>query len=158
VIASADKGLTWSEVGEVPNVEGVAFYEPHAIELTDGSLLALLRTHLGKGFHFQIWKSLSRDGGRTWSTPEYLAVGSPPHLLRHSSGAIVCTYGYRREPFGIRAIISRDEGVSWDEFVLDDSLPDDDLGYPSSVELADGSIYTVFYRDGDLLSVKWKLT
>ncbi len=157
VIASADKGVTWGEVGEVPNVADVVFHEPHAIELADGSLLALLRAHPVAGGHFQIWKSLSRDGGRTWSTPEYVAEGSPPHLLRHSSGAIVCTQGYRIKPFGIRALVSRDEGGSWEEFVLDDSQPDGDLGYPASVELADGSVYTVYYRDGDLLSVKWKL-
>ena len=157
IIASADKGVTWSEVGEVPNVADVVFHEPHAIELADGSLLALLRAHPVAGGHFQIWKSLSRDGGRTWSTPEYLAAGSPPHLMRHSSGAIVCTQGYRIKPFGIRAIVSRDEGRIWKEFVLDDSQPDGDLGYPASVELADGSVYTVFYRDGDLLAIKWKL-
>jgi hypothetical protein len=157
VIGSTDKGVTWHTVGEVPDVADVVFHEPHAIELADGSLLALLRVHPVAGGHFQIWKSLSRDGGRTWSTPEYLAAGSPPHLLRHSSGAIVCTQGYRIKPFGVRAIISRDEGGSWEEFVIDDSQPDGDLGYPASVELADGSVYTVYYRDGDLLSVKWKL-
>ncbi len=157
VIASADQGVTWSEVGEVPNVADVVFHEPHAIELVDGSLLALLRAHPVAGDHFQIWKTLSRDGGRTWSTPEYLAAGSPPHLMRHSSGALVCTQGYRIKPFGLRAIVSRDEGASWEEFVLDDSQPDGDLGYPASTELADGSVYTVFYRDGDLLSIKWKL-
>ena len=157
VISSTDKGVTWHTVGEVPDVADFVFHEPHAIELADGSLLALLRVHPVSGGHFQIWKSFSRDGGRTWSAPEYVAEGSPPHLLRHSSGAIVCTQGYRIKPFGIRALVSRDEGTSWEEVVLDDSQPDRDLGYPASVELADGSVYTVYYRDGDLLSIKWKL-
>ena len=157
VIASDDKGVRWRDMGEVPEVDGVVFHEPHAIELADGSLLALLRAHPVAGGHFQIWKTLSSDRGRTWSTPEYLAEGSPPHLLRHSSGAIVCTQGYRIKPFGVRAIVSRDEGVTWEEFILDASQPDGDLGYPASVELSDGSVYTVYYRDGDLLSIKWKL-
>ena len=61
------------------------------------------------------------------------------------------------KPFGVRALVSRDEGASWEEVVLDDAEPGGDLGYPSSIELADGAIYTVFYRDGDLLAVKWKL-
>ena len=137
-------------------------HEPHAIELADGSFLALLRVHpapteADRNPHFQIWKSLSHDRGRTWSVPEYVGEGSPPHLLRHSSGAIVCTQGYRTKPYGIRALVSRDEGTSWKEVVLDDSEPSWDLGYPASVELSDGSVYTVFYRDGDLLSIKWKL-
>ncbi len=31
------------------------------------------------------------------------------------------------------------------------------MATPASVELPDGYVYTVFYRDGDLLSIKWKL-
>ena len=161
-ISSADGGLTWQQLGYVPEIHGASCHEPHAIELADGSILALVRVHpapteANPRPHFQIWKSISHDRGRTWSALEYLAEGSPPHLLRHSSGAIVCTQGYRIKPFGIRALVSRDEGGSWEEFVLDDSQPGGDLGYPASVELADGSVYTVFYRDGDLLSIKWKL-
>ena len=162
VIAGTDDGLSWKEIGELPKIPGGACHEPHAIELSDGSILALIRVHptpteATPSPHFQIWKSISQDRGRSWSQPEYIAEGSPPHLLRHSSGAIVCTHGYRVPPFGVRALVSRDEGKSWEEFVLDDTEPDRDLGYPSSIELADGSIYTVFYRDGDLLAVKWKL-
>ena len=161
-LVSADGGLTWQEMGDVPDIPNAGGHEPHAIELADGSILALIRVHpvpaeARPAPHFQIWKSVSHDRGRTWSQPEYVAEGSPPHLLRHSSGAIVCTQGYRIKPFGVRALVSRDEGNSWEEFVLDDAEPGLDLGYPSSVELADGSIYTVFYRDGDLLAVKWKL-
>ncbi len=161
-LSSADGGLTWRQLGDVPEIPGAGSHEPHAIELADGSLLALLRVHPAPteakpNPHFQIWKSLSHDRGQTWSVPEYVGEGSPPHLLRHSSGAIVCTQGYRTKPYGIRALVSRDEGTSWKEIVLDDAEPSWDLGYPASVELSDGSVYTVFYRDGDLLSVKWKL-
>jgi len=162
LIVSSDQGQTWTEAGAIPDVPGVVFHEPHLIELKDGSLLALLRAHPvpapgAKAPHFQIWKTVSHDRGRSWSVAEYLAEGSPPHLLRHSSGAIVCTQGYRTKPYGIRALVSRDEGTTWEEFVLDDAEPSWDLGYPASVELSDGSVYTVFYRDGDLLSIKWKL-
>ena len=161
-ISSADSGVTWQQLGYVPEIPGASYHEPHAIELADGSILALIRVHpapteANPKPHFQIWKSLSHDRGSTWSVPEYVGEGSPPHLLRHSSGAIVCTQGYRIKPFGIRALVSRDEGGSWEEFVLDDSQPGGDLGYPASVELADGSVYTVFYRYGDILSIKWKL-
>ena len=38
-------------------------------------------------------------------------------------------------------------GQSWQaNYILRDDGPDSDLGYPSSVELADGSILTVFYQ------------
>ena len=163
VIASTDDGRSWQESGMLPDIPGASYHEPHAIELADGAILAFIRVHpapteANRNPHFQIWKTVSPDRGRIWSAPEYVAEGSPPHLLRHSSGAIVCTQGYRVKPYGIRAIVSRDEGTSWEEVVLDDSQPGGDLGYPASVELADGSVYTVFYRDGDLLAIKWKLS
>ena len=162
VSASADGGATWTERGAVPDVDGVTFHEPHAIELADGTILGLLRGHPAPTAsnahpHFQIWKTLSRDGGLTWSTPEYLSEGSPPHLLRHSSGTIVCTHGYRVAPFGIRALVSADEGASWKEFVLDAHEPGADLGYPASIELDGGVILTAFYMQGDLKTIKWKL-
>ena len=73
--------------------------------------------------------------------------GSPPHLLQHSSGAVLCTYGYRKGHYGQRAMISRDGGQSWEyDLILRDDGPGRDLGYPSNVELADGSVFTVYYQ------------
>ena len=69
------------------------------------------------------------------------------------------TYGYRLAPFGERAIVSYDDGTSWDtDLVLRDDGPDTDLGYPSSVELSDGAIFTVYYQKrapGELCSLLW---
>ena len=66
--------------------------------------------------------------------------------MKHSSGMLICTYGYREKPYGIKAMFSFDNGKTWDYghdiYVNNFS---DDLGYPSSVELDDGSILTVFY-------------
>ena len=68
-LSSADGGLTWQPLGDVPAIPGAGSHEPHAIELADGSLLALLRVHpapteADRNPHFQIWKSLSHDRGR----------------------------------------------------------------------------------------------
>ncbi len=160
--AESRDGLHWDVLGEVPlpeNVTNGQFHEPHVIELNDGALLCLIRYHYPNG-GLGIYKSVSRDGGRTWSTPEDMDIhGSPPHLLRHSSGAIVLTYGWRHAPYGQRARISRDDGATWsDEIILRDDGPDGDLGYPCSVELPDGDILTVYYqkRPGEsLTSILW---
>ena len=96
----------------------------------------------------------------------FLTLGAPPSLLLHSSGTLVLSYGWRREKdFGQRVRFSADGGRSWsDEWILRDDGPDLDLGYPSSVELADGSIYTVYYQKAEpgalncsLLSSRWRL-
>lgn len=160
--AESRDGLHWDVLGEVPlpeNVTNGQFHEPHVIELNDGALLCLIRYHYPNG-GLGIYKSVSRDGGRTWSTPEDMDIhGSPPHLLRHSSGAIVLTYGWRHAPYGQRARISRDDGATWsDEIILRDDGPDGDLGYPCSIELPGGDILTVYYqkRPGEsLTSILW---
>ena len=160
--AESRDGLHWDVLGEVPlpeNVTNGQFHEPHVVELNDGALLCLIRYHYPNG-GLGIYKSVSRDGGRTWSTPEDMNIhGSPPHLLRHSSGAIMLTYGWRHAPYGQRARISRDDGATWsDEIILRDDGPDGDLGYPCSVELPGGDILTVYYqkRPGEsLCSILW---
>ena len=42
---------------------------------------------------------------------------------------------------------SRNDGRTWDaDWILRADGPDGDLGYPSTVELGDGSLLTVFYQ------------
>ena len=91
--------------------------------------------------------------------------GSPPHLIKHSSGTIICVYSFREKPYGIRVMISQDNGKSWAyNYILRDDGVHPDLGYPSSVELSDGSILTMYYQKLNsadekcsLLFTRWKL-
>lgn len=167
---SEDNGESWREIGVVPLPEGAdvgQFHEPHAAECADGTLRGYIRYHYPQeqGGNLGIFQTLSRDGGKTWTTAEDMDIhGSPPHILRHSSGAWVMTYGWRHPGYGQRARISLDEGASWgEELILRDDGPDGDLGYPCSVELADGSILTVYYQkaEGDektsILWTKWTI-
>ncbi|MDP6582631.1 MAG: sialidase family protein [Vicinamibacterales bacterium] len=159
-VRSADGGRTWERLGSVPLIPGTqegSYHEPHVAQLADGKLVGLIRLEDAPAgprleqighVHFSLVHTESTDGGRTWSPAVPLAFhGSPPHLLAHSSGALVAVYGRRLEPFGQRVMISGDGGASWDyDLTLRDDGPDDDLGYPSSVELADGSIFTAYYQ------------
>ena len=57
------------------------------------------------------------DRGETWSEPQMLldeTGGAPPHLIQLSSGVILSTYGRRKQPYGIMAMISFDGGESWE--------------------------------------------
>jgi hypothetical protein len=157
---SGDDGTTWERLGDVPIFDGTKegqYHEPHVAELPDGRLLGLIRLENLRGEdilgelglpRFSIVQTRSNDGGRTWSRAEPLGFhGSPPHLLVHSSGALICAYGRRLEPYGERIMISRDGGESWTyDLTLRDDGPDSDLGYASSVELADGRIMTMYYQ------------
>ncbi len=165
---STDEGKTWKRLGTVPmpdDCNGDQVHEPHVLELANGGLLGAVRTHGTKSQTFQVTLTRSLDGGQSWSKPVDCGMnGSPPHLLRHSSGAIVMVYGYRLEPFGQRAKVSYDEGQTWsEEMILRDDGPHGDLGYPASVELPGGEIFTIYYqamKQGEptgLLYTKWQL-
>ncbi len=142
---------TMEYISSVENIEadGVILNscEPHMIELDDGTLICHIRME-GGGF-FSTYQSESRDGGKTWSKPHALLEkrgGAPAHLLKHSSGVLISAYGCREKPYGIRVMFSRDNGKTWDtDNILFDGGVSDDLGYPATVELPDGSLMTVFY-------------
>jgi hypothetical protein len=73
--------------------------------------------------------------------------GLPSHLLKRSDGRLLMTYGHRRKPFGNQARISNDSGQSWSQpIVLSDDGIGGDLGYPSTVELGNGTLLTVWYE------------
>jgi len=171
-VISKDGGLTWEVIGEVPipeDTEAANFHEPHVVELESGKIIGMIRYEHSQKIKnydsFTIFQTESTDGGKTWSVARPTGVsGSPPHLLRHSSGAIICAYGYRKEPYGERVMISYDDGKTWDtDYILRDDGPDGDLGYPASVELDDGSIFTMYYQKyaagekTSLLWTRWKL-
>lgn len=138
--------------------------EPHTIQLDDGTLIC----HIRENEHFTLYQSVSTDNGKTWSTPEKLLPdmgGAPSHMLMHSSGTIVATYGYRKPPYGIKAMFSTDGGKTWDAKGYDIYVNNVnwDIGYPSTVELDDGSMITIFYahRASDepaiILQQKWRI-
>jgi hypothetical protein len=139
------------------------------VETAPGRVLALLRQNR-PGYLLQCW---SDDGGRTWSQPLRTPIwGYPPHLLRLRDGRVLCTYGHRREPLGVQAVVSTDGGQSWDvdhravlradgETRRRGDRESRDLGYPVSVELRDGSIYTAYYLTLDgvthVAATRWEL-
>lgn len=77
--------------------------------------------------------------GRFWVTTE-------GNLIRLSSGRILLSYGNRNwGNYGVDARFSEDEGKSWGSPFRLAHCPYSDCGYPSSVELPDGSLLTAYY-------------
>jgi sialidase-1 len=149
VSVSSNDGLTWQWLAAIPARTGDksnSYHELHAVEAANGTIVAQIRNHndADKGSTLQ---TESADGGRTWSAPRPICYGFPSHLLRLRDGRLLMSYGYRRKPYGNRARISTDHGKTWsDEVVISADGKDGDLGYPSTVELADGTLLTVWYE------------
>lgn len=162
---------TTEYVGRIENVEIDGFEplscEPHAVVLDDGTILVHIRVETYDDRIFTIYQSESCDNGKTWTKPVQLLPltgGSPPHILKHSSGMLICTYGYRNPPYGIKAMFSYDSGKTWDcGYDIYVNNVSDDIGYPSTVELDDGTLLTVFYartsdeKPCEIMQQKWKL-
>ncbi|MEZ5356406.1 MAG: sialidase family protein [Bryobacteraceae bacterium] len=91
----------------------------------------------------------STDNGESWRFVNQGVTetgGNPPSMVRLGDGRLVLTYGYRLKPFGIRARISGDNGLSWgEEIILRQDGGGTDLGYPRTILRPDGKLVTVYY-------------
>ncbi len=158
-----------ADIPVCPEKKDVLYSEPHIIELPNSRLVLHIRMdELGKKYEerlFTICQSVSDDGGKTWSAPKLTgATGSPPHLFLHSSGTLISAYGRRTPRFGIHVMISKDNAQNWDvDYFIWDKGENVDLGYPASIELDNGDIFTVFYamtpgeKSCSILWTRWRL-
>lgn len=169
VAESKDDGLTWKWLSEIPTRPGDAvkkgYHELHQIETDDGRIVVQIRNH-NTANSGETLQCESSDGGRTWTVPAPIGVwGLPSHLLKLRDGRLLMTYGHRRAPFGNQARISSNHGRTWSEPIpISTDGMGGDLGYPSTVELADGSLLTVWYEKmkepnrAVLRQARWKLS
>lgn len=165
---SNDDGRTWNITANVEKPDGSVngLSEPHIVELTSGKLMVMVRNEPKDRSQCFLLQSESTDGGNTWTSLHSTGIwGYPPHLIQLKNGFVLLVYGYRLDPFGQRACISRDEGKTWDlenQVVLAGTFGPD-MGYPSSVQLKDESILTVYYQPekpgepASLMSTHWQL-
>lgn len=146
--SSRDGGKTWHIKSRlrIPNDE---ISETHIFRQKSGRITLLCRTVKSR----QIAIAHSDDNGLTWCDDPRLTNiwGFPCHALAHSSGKVILTW-FRRGtgPRGLKCKILQED------FSDIDSAPEiwlDEIheegrgggGYPSSVELEDGSILTVIF-------------
>jgi hypothetical protein len=147
-VRTVDGGKSWKLVGWIgPEPTGFAIM-PSTVRLSSSELLTTLRVHEGRRRWIDAW--FSADNGQSWqwrgrpvaSTGE----GNPPSLLRLKDGRLFLAFGYRAEPYGMRATLSSDEGRTWsDPIILRDDGGGRDLGYPRSVQRPDGKVVVIYY-------------
>jgi len=165
---SLDDGRTWRWLAEIPARPGddpKQYHELHAVEVGDSRIVVHIRNH-NKPNAGETLQTESADGGKTWSVPHPIGVwGLPSFLLRLRSGKLLMTYGHRRPPFGNQARLSEDHGRTWSEpLIISGDGAGGDLGYPSTVELEDGSLLTVWYEKLNsspravLRQARWRLS
>ena len=118
VLRSSDRGGTWkfSVVGQTDRKQGMVFSEPAMAELRDGRLVFMMRTQnrvieedqIPEEFRSGLYRSVSSDGGRTWSTPVRVLTGTHCSITQLGNGQLLC--GWHRP---IQYALSSDAGKSW---------------------------------------------
>ena len=164
-----ENGFIWSEaivIADSDTQYSWDFQEPYGIYNDDGVLIVVMRSDKG------LYQCELQPGETEFSAWHLIAFvqETPAHMMQHSSGVMIMTYGYRGiyvDPvtgktvsysernkdgtLGIRARFSYDGGLTWtQEVILSYGLMpasnSSDWGYTSSVELSDGKILTLFYQ------------
>ncbi len=167
IFESSDGGDTWTYKSTIV-YDGVNNWSETAIvNIDDNNIIAVVRKNIGSVFA-TLSKFTSSDGGATWSAPvnhftsaTYNTYGVSPDLIKLANGHILLTFGNRyygptfqpsQRPHGIFSYISTDNGATWGKEVpifqgkYFDAPANGDIGYPSSIQLADGTIKTFYYH------------
>ncbi len=145
---TVDGGKTWEFVSWIgPEPEGFAIM-PSSVRLSENRIITSVRRRENERRWIDTY--ISEGNGVTWDylgkPVDDLGDGNPPCMIQLQDGRLCLTYGYRGEPFGIRAQFSSDEGQTWTEpFHLRDDGGGTDLGYVRTVQRPDGKIVSVYY-------------
>ncbi|MEX2170938.1 MAG: sialidase family protein [Pirellulales bacterium] len=147
-VRTTDGGKTWQFVSWIAEEPKGYAIMPSTVLLNELELLSAIRCRDASRSWIDTYRS--PDLGKSWTLDQTpapdIGEGNPPSMIQLKDGRICLTYGYRAEPYGIRARLSADGGRTWDpEIILRADGGGRDLGYPRSVQRTDGKIVTVYY-------------
>ncbi len=137
----------WARLASSFAFGGHRWFYPRTVQLPSGRILCTLRCQ--RSPQGDMWSEMyySDDGGGTWAFRSRINdFGAPTSLVRMQDGRLVAVYGYRLPPYGLRAAVSEDEGLTWNpEIILRDDGGSWDLGYPQAIEATRGKVMAVYY-------------
>ena len=124
IAVSEDDGLTWTALKPIGDFGGIVAMSS-LVRLKNGNYMALFHDDgrflrgSGKRVKFQIFKTISNDGGLTWSRPEVIAEHPTAHIcepgaIRSPDGTqIALLLRENSRKFNSFVVFSNDEGQSW---------------------------------------------
>jgi hypothetical protein len=146
LLISDDKGKSWKYSSLVAIDQNASFNEASVYETPKGDLVAFLRT---ANMDDQACIARSTDGGKTFQPWQKMGFqGHPLQALRLPDNRVLITYGYRHQPYGIRARILNAECTDFataPEIILRSDAGTTDIGYPWAVMLDKKRVMVTYY-------------
>ena len=168
---SDDYGKTWKESQSVlfppDRTESNAGYqEPSAVEISANHLLMYMRSDLG-----YLWKTVSKDGGITWSKPEldknFPVVIAPPKIARLKDNRLILFFNQNpnvvtplknnRNRSALVIKTSSDNGRSWKNAKLIEPVTGRHYSYPALIATSDGAFLVSYYMYDKNIGNYWHL-
>lgn len=145
LLISTDKGETWEYSAPVAVDEKISFNEASIYETPKGDLVSFIRT---ANFEDQAVIARSTDGGKSFNWESMGFQGHPLQALQLPDSRVLVVYGYRHQPYGIRARVLNAECTDFataPEIILRDDGGNTDIGYPWAVMMDDEHVLVTYY-------------
>ena len=151
LLRSQNDGSSWNFIipYKYPSSLKVGLGETALLETGLDSILGISRG--SDGF---LYSSRSIDRGRNWELPKKMSIfGHPANLIEIDKNKILCTYGYRKDTIGIRAVIldKKTLNILSNTFILRTNGKGNpfDSGYPMTLMLDDKIFFSTYFFTSD---------
>lgn len=146
LLVSEDEGKSWKYLSVVAESDTATFNETSIYQTPKGDIVAFMRT---AGLDDEACIARSTDGGKSFLPWQKMGFkGHPLQAMKLPDNQVLLVYGYRHEPFGIRARILNEECTNFDtapEIIVRSDGGGFDIGYPWSIMLDDNRVLISYY-------------
>lgn len=146
LLVSEDEGKTWTYKSQVAKSDTATFNETSLYQTPKGDIVAFMRT---ANMQDEACIARSTDGGNSFQPWQKMGFkGHPLQALRLPNDQVLLVYGYRHQPYGIRARILNAECTDFataEEIVIRADGAGTDIGYPWSIMLDDQRVLVTYY-------------
>ena len=149
ILSSLDNGNSWQHISTAAEAN-CSLNESSLYVTPKGTVVCFIRS-FGIGDKTVVARSF--DGGNAFEPLEITEIiGHPHQAIRLIDDRVLLVYGYRHQPYGIRARILDSECQELndsEEIILREDGGNADLGYPWATRMPDGKILVTYYFNSD---------
>ncbi len=139
-LISEDEGMNWKPTPKLSAPIGLI--QPALVE-QEGDLIAFMRCGGSGG---NIWRTVSKDGGRNWTPPHPTSLPNPNSgidAIEIAGGVLLAFNNSPRWRTPLSLAYSKDKGENW-EVLLDVEKEEGEFSYPCLLKGRDGLLHLTY--------------